>query len=60
VPLVTRYAERFADALAAIDANVADPPGKLDAYAALHADVPRAGRMCPVACSPPSTRRSRL
>jgi TetR/AcrR family transcriptional regulator, transcriptional repressor for nem operon len=44
--LIVRYAERFADALAAIDEQLADPPAKLDAYAGLYADVLRERRMC--------------
>jgi TetR/AcrR family transcriptional regulator, transcriptional repressor for nem operon len=44
--LIARYAERFADALAAIDAHMADAPAKLDAYASLYADVLREQRMC--------------
>jgi TetR/AcrR family transcriptional repressor of nem operon len=44
--LITRYAERFAQALAAIDANLTLPPAKLDAYANLYAEVLRQERMC--------------
>jgi TetR/AcrR family transcriptional repressor of nem operon len=44
--LVARYAQRFADALAAIDTQVAEAPAKLDAYASLYADVLREQRMC--------------
>jgi len=44
--LIARYAERFADALAAIDAHIHAAPSKLDAYASLYADVLRKGRMC--------------
>src|SRR5450631_938148 len=44
--LIARYAERFADALAAIDADGAAAPAKLDAYAGLYTDVLRDGRMC--------------
>jgi TetR/AcrR family transcriptional regulator, transcriptional repressor for nem operon len=44
--LMVRYAERFADALAAIDTHIADAPAKLDAYANLYADVLRERRMC--------------
>jgi TetR/AcrR family transcriptional repressor of nem operon len=44
--LITRYAERFAQALAAIDANVTLAPAKLDAYASLYAEVLRQERMC--------------
>jgi TetR/AcrR family transcriptional repressor of nem operon len=44
--IMVRYAERFADALAAIDAQTAGAPAKLDAYAGLYADVLREQRMC--------------
>jgi TetR/AcrR family transcriptional repressor of nem operon len=44
--LIARYAERFAHALAAIDASTADAPAKLEGYAGLYADVLRKGRMC--------------
>jgi TetR/AcrR family transcriptional repressor of nem operon len=44
--LIVRYAQRFADALAAIDARIAGAPAKLDAYAGLYADVLRERRMC--------------
>lgn len=44
--LIARYAERFAHALAAIDADTAAAPTKLDAYAGLYSDVLRDGRMC--------------
>jgi TetR/AcrR family transcriptional regulator, transcriptional repressor for nem operon len=44
--LVLRYAERFADALATIDANLTLAPAKLDAYANLYAEVLREERMC--------------
>lgn len=44
--LVVRYATRFAQKLALIDSGVPDPRGKLDAYAALYAEVLRAQRMC--------------
>jgi TetR/AcrR family transcriptional repressor of nem operon len=44
--LIARYAERFAQALAAIDARDAPPPTKLDTYAGLYGDVLREGRMC--------------
>ncbi len=44
--LVVRYAERFACALAAIDANLTQAPAKLDAYASLYAEVLRQDRMC--------------
>jgi TetR/AcrR family transcriptional regulator, transcriptional repressor for nem operon len=44
--LIARYGERFAQALAAIDANVSFAPAKLDAYASLYAEVLREERMC--------------
>ncbi len=44
--LIARYAERFARALAAIDANLTLAPAKLDAYANLYAEVLRQERMC--------------
>lgn len=44
--LITRYARRFAEALADVDARVADARGKLDAYAGLYAGVLRGQRMC--------------
>jgi len=44
--LIARYAERFAEALLAIDAQGADTPARLDAYAGLYADVLRGQRMC--------------
>jgi TetR/AcrR family transcriptional regulator, transcriptional repressor for nem operon len=44
--LITRYAERFRDALSRIDREVADPPAKLEAYAGLYADVLAAKRLC--------------
>jgi TetR/AcrR family transcriptional repressor of nem operon len=44
--LIARYAERFAQALAAIDASLTLPPAKLHAYAGLYADVLRRERMC--------------
>jgi TetR/AcrR family transcriptional regulator, transcriptional repressor for nem operon len=44
--LITRYANRFADALTEIDRVVPDARAKLDAYAGLYADVLRAKRMC--------------
>jgi TetR/AcrR family transcriptional regulator, transcriptional repressor for nem operon len=44
--LIERYTERFAAALADIDARVPDAPAKLDAYAGLYADVLRDRRMC--------------
>jgi TetR/AcrR family transcriptional regulator, transcriptional repressor for nem operon len=44
--LIARYAERFAQALAAIDAHLTLAPAKLDAYAGLYAEVLRQERMC--------------
>lgn len=41
-----RYARRFAEALDRIDAEGAPAPEKLDAYAALYAEVLRGERMC--------------
>ncbi len=44
--LIARYAERFAHALAVIDASGEAAPRKLDAYASLYTDVLREDRMC--------------
>lgn len=44
--LVTRYARRFAAALAELDASGADALEKLHAYARLYGDVLRTKRMC--------------
>jgi TetR/AcrR family transcriptional regulator, transcriptional repressor for nem operon len=44
--LIARYATRFAQALAAIDASVTTAPAKLDRYAGLYLEVLRARRMC--------------
>ncbi len=44
--MIARYAERFAGALAAIDARDDAAPTKLDAYASLYGNVLREGRMC--------------
>jgi TetR/AcrR family transcriptional repressor of nem operon len=44
--LISRYAARFAEALAEIDDRVDDPSAKLDAYAGLYHDVLRDQRMC--------------
>jgi TetR/AcrR family transcriptional repressor of nem operon len=44
--LIARYAERFARALATIDANITHPPAKLNAYASLYTEVLRQERMC--------------
>ena len=44
--LITRYTQRFAQALAQIDSNAADASVKLAAYANLYADALRGQRMC--------------
>ena len=44
--LITRYAERFAEALDRIDMEVPDAPAKLEAYASLYAGVLEDDRMC--------------
>jgi TetR/AcrR family transcriptional regulator, transcriptional repressor for nem operon len=44
--LISRYAARFADALAAVDSAGAQPGVKLEAYAHLYLDVLREKRMC--------------
>ena len=44
--LISRYAQRFGDALAAVDARETGSPEKLDAYAALYSDVLKTQRMC--------------
>lgn len=44
--LIARYTERFAEALALIDAETTPAPAKLDAYANLYAGVLQEGRMC--------------
>jgi TetR/AcrR family transcriptional regulator, transcriptional repressor for nem operon len=44
--LITRYSERFAAALAAIDGSGAGPRGRLERYAELYAQVLDADRMC--------------
>jgi TetR/AcrR family transcriptional repressor of nem operon len=44
--LIARYAERFVERLAAIDAEDADASAKLAAYAGLYGDVLRGRRMC--------------
>jgi TetR/AcrR family transcriptional repressor of nem operon len=44
--IITRYAEQFADALTAIDAELTNAPAKLAAYANLYAEVLREERMC--------------
>jgi TetR/AcrR family transcriptional regulator, transcriptional repressor for nem operon len=44
--LIGRYAARFGEALAAIDAGTTAAPAKLRGYAGLYADVLRNQRMC--------------
>ena len=44
--LIARYAGRFGEALAQIDAGIDEPPAKLDAYADLYHHVLRDQRMC--------------
>ena len=44
--LIERYAARFGEALAEIEASPVDAPAKLDAYAKLYADVLHGKRMC--------------
>jgi TetR/AcrR family transcriptional regulator, transcriptional repressor for nem operon len=44
--LITRYAHRFGEALEQIDHEQPDARAKLEAYAALYADVLRGKRMC--------------
>ncbi len=44
--LITRYAERFAQALAGIDKDLPTARAKLEAYSGLYADVLRGKRMC--------------
>jgi len=44
--LIVRYSERFAEALAAIDASGLDARAKLDAYVDLYAQVLSGKRMC--------------
>src|SRR5438270_11632454 len=44
--LIGRYADRFAQALAALDATPISAPAKLEAYANLYLDVLRDKRMC--------------
>ncbi|HXQ63143.1 MAG TPA: TetR/AcrR family transcriptional regulator [Acidimicrobiales bacterium] len=46
VALMTRYAARFADALADVESRVVDAPNRLDSYADLYLDVLRKERMC--------------
>jgi len=44
--LISRYAARFAEALAAIEARFPDGPSRLEAYANLYAAVLRRKRLC--------------
>jgi TetR/AcrR family transcriptional regulator, transcriptional repressor for nem operon len=44
--LMARYAQRFGQALAAIDDQAAGAPAELDAYVGIYADVLRGRRMC--------------
>ncbi len=44
--LITRYTERFTDALELIDQDLPDAREKLEAYARLYADVLQGKRMC--------------
>jgi TetR/AcrR family transcriptional regulator, transcriptional repressor for nem operon len=44
--LIERYSARFSQALERIDANSSDAGAKLEAYAALYADVLHGDRMC--------------
>ena len=44
--LISRYSERFSGALEEIDVRWSDAPARLDAYAALYAEVLRGHRMC--------------
>jgi TetR/AcrR family transcriptional repressor of nem operon len=44
--LIERYAERFSDALTAIDERGDEPAAKLDAYAGIYAEVLKEERMC--------------
>ncbi len=44
--LIARYAARFAEALAAVEAGTPDAAARLEAYAGLYADVLRNERMC--------------
>src|SRR5437764_10540700 len=44
--LITRYSERFSEALAQIDRDLPDARAKLEAYSTLYADVLRGERMC--------------
>jgi TetR/AcrR family transcriptional repressor of nem operon len=44
--LITRYAQRFMDALGKIESRRSDARARLEAYAKLYADVLRGKRMC--------------
>ena len=44
--LITRYSERFSEALDQIDRDLPDAPAKLEAYTNLYAEVLRGKRMC--------------
>jgi TetR/AcrR family transcriptional repressor of nem operon len=44
--LITRYTERFAEALDRIDREIPEAPAKLEAYASLYAGVLEGKRMC--------------
>ena len=44
--LIDRYGTRFAEALAAVDTQIAEPGRKLGAYADLYLEVLRGHRMC--------------
>ena len=44
--LIARYAQRFSEALKAIDGQAGDAPARLAAYAAIYGDVLRSERMC--------------
>jgi TetR/AcrR family transcriptional repressor of nem operon len=44
--LIDRYSQRFSEALEQIESRVSDAPARLDAYAALYAEVLRGSRMC--------------
>jgi TetR/AcrR family transcriptional repressor of nem operon len=44
--LIDRYSKRFSAALEQIEGSLSDAPARLDAYAALYAEVLRGHRMC--------------
>jgi TetR/AcrR family transcriptional repressor of nem operon len=44
--LIARYAERFNDVLAGIDARLVDPRARLEAYASIYTDLLQRGRFC--------------